>query len=191
MLKNADYIYNNIIIADEENTTKKYCKKAQVGVDLTVRKIYSFASRGVVLKSKTIVADYEEYKPIKWMNNSKSNNSLTIAEYNGWHLAPGDYIVELNEGCVFGPQDTGYIIMRSSLNRSGVTINSAVWDPGYTSKDNAGKIHSMSVRMTVQNPHGFSLEKDARIAQLIVFENEPTSEYKGQFQGGSLKSHIK
>lgn len=32
MLKNAQYIYDNIIIADEVNTTKKYCAKAQVGV---------------------------------------------------------------------------------------------------------------------------------------------------------------
>lgn len=39
MLKNAEYIYENVIISDENNTTKQYCKKAQVGVDLSVKNI--------------------------------------------------------------------------------------------------------------------------------------------------------
>lgn len=197
MLKNADYIYNNIIIADEENTTKKYCKKAQVGVDLTARKIYKFKphSHGIVFKDRTVVADYEELNTFKLeklvVEDFPSNDSDNKEYYEVWGLEKGDYIVELNEGCSFGSQDTGYIIMRSSLNRSGVTVNSAVWDPGYTSKDNAGKIHSMSIRLTVQNEDGFCLEKNARIAQLLVFENEPTTNYNGQFQGGSLVSHLK
>ena len=48
MLRNADYIYNNVIIADELNTTKKYCKKAQVGVDLSLRSVNKIVSRGCI-----------------------------------------------------------------------------------------------------------------------------------------------
>ena len=84
-----------------------------------------------------------------------------------------------------GERDTGYIIMRSSLNRCGITIHSAVWDPGFSSGEN-----KITIRMTVENPHGFFLEKDARVAQLLIFENEPTELYDGQFQNGRITSKL-
>lgn len=184
MLRNAEYIYNNILKADETNTTLQYCKKAQVGVDLTVRNVLDFQRAGIVLKSKTYAS---ATKPIPMVARDSLDNSGE--KITGWFLEPGTYIAELNEGCAFGPNDTGYLIMRSSLNRSGVGIESAVWDPGYTSVD-GDKTFPMSIRMTVSNPYGFFVEKDARIAQLVVAENESTSIYNGQWQGGRNVSKL-
>ena len=167
MLRNADYILNNCVISDEINSTKKYCKKAQVGVDLTVRNIYIFTENGEVNNTKTELPKYSFLKPLK----------------NQWFLKKGTYIIELNEGISLGKNDTGLIIMRSSLNRCGVSIQSAVWDPGYTTK-NGAIISTMSVRLTVDNPYGFSLERNSRICQLLIFENENTDLYNGQWQGG-------
>ena len=180
MLKNAQYIYDNVIQADEINTTKRYCKKAQVGVDLSVKSVQYIKQAGKVLIDKTIAPQYEDVEPTK-----------IVFDREGWFLPQGTYICELNEGCTFGERDTGLIILRSSLNRSGVTICSAVWDPGYTSvdKDNK-KVNAMSIRMIVDNKEGFWLEKNARIAQLIVFESEPTSLYNGQWQGGLKQSNL-
>ena len=111
-------------------------------------------------------------------------------DYKGWYLPKGTYIAILNEGCNFGGNDTGLIILRSSLNRCGVSVQSAVWDPGYNSF-NEGNILPISVRITVDTPEGIFIEKDARVAQLLVFQNEDTSLYDGQFQGGNLQSKIK
>lgn len=180
MLKNAQYIYDNVIQADEINTTKKYCRKAQVGVDLSIKSIQLINQAGKVFVDKTIAP---QYMPMLTVNMGEGKR--------GWFLPQGTYICDLNEGCTFGERDTGLIILRSSLNRSGVTICSAVWDPGYTSIDeSSGKVNSMSIRMIVDNPEGFWLEKNARVAQLIVFESEPTSLYNGQWQGGLKQSNL-
>lgn len=175
MLRSANYINSQILIADEKNTTLQYCKPAQVGVDLTLRKVLAPKGYGLVLRDKTICTEYNEVPA--------STEELTSG---GWHLMPGTYVIQLNEGCAFGPNDTGYIIMRSSLNRNGATIQSAVWDPNYTSKGDDG-IYPMSVRLTVDNPYGIFIEKNARVCQLVVATNEDTTLYNGQFQGGNLR----
>lgn len=182
MLKNADYIYNNIIKADETNTTKRLCKKAQVGVDLTVKSIEKIVDAGHVLVDKTYASKTVPIKPrtIKCKDSKK---------HLCYKLPRGTYIVVFNEGCRFGPSDTGYVILRSSLNRSGVSIHSAVWDPGYTSVD-GDQVLPMSIRMRVDNPHGFIVEQDARVAQLVVVANESTSTYNGQWQGGRKTSKL-
>lgn len=170
MLRNASYIFDNVIIGNKE-----HCKKAQVGVDLSVHRLFELGCAGTVLKGKTIVPRYDEIP----------HTYLAGEGVDGWFLDPGTYILEANEGCKLGECDTGYIIMRSSLNRCGVTIHSAVWDPGFSSGEN-----KITVRMTVENPHGFFLEKDARVAQLLIFENEPTELYDGQFQNGRITSKL-
>lgn len=168
MLKNANYIYDNVVISDEVNTTKKFCKKAQVGVDLTVKKIYSIISSGRVDNKKTLLPSYYEIKPFN----------------NLWNLSPHKtYIVELNEGVKLEKNFSALIIGRSSLNRCGVTIQSAVRDPGYTTKKGE-EILTAGIRLTVDNDYGFELECNSRIAQIIVFENENTTLYDGQFNNG-------
>ena len=44
--------------------------------------------------------------------------------------------------------------------------------------------------MIVDNREGFWLEANARIAQLVVLESEPTSLYNGQWQGGLKQSKL-
>ena len=183
MLKNAEYIYENVIISDENNTTKQYCKKAQVGVDLSVKNIWMLGNVGVVTKDKTYVPTYlKAAKETKYYENIGK-------EITGWFLPKGTYICELNEGAQFGDNDTGLIIMRSSLNRSGVTIQSAVWDPGFTTRDGE-KVNTMNVRLTVDSNVGFFLEENSRVAQILIFENEASSLYQGQFQNGSTVSKL-
>lgn len=174
MLRNADYIYNNIIIADEINTTKKYCKKAQVGVDLSCKTFYTIEGVGKVTLNKTFVPNYKEVK---------------VNEDGYYYLAPGTYIVETNEGCKFGPNDTGYVIQRSSLNRIGVTLLACVFDPGFTTQ-NGKEVKTFTMRVIVNNPAGAYIEKNARVGQMIIFENEDCDLYSGQFQNGSIKSKL-
>lgn len=182
MLRNADYIYENVIISDEINTTKKYCKKAQVGVDCSLSEVYKLSSAGVILKSKSNVSKYELI--------NKDHYIVEGVKLYGWYLPKGTYMICLNEGCQFGNNDTGYLVQRSSFNRSGCTTVSSVWDPGYTSKDANGNVSKMSIRLNVDTDQGIYIEENTRIAQLLVFENESTTDYNGQFQGGSLRSNL-
>ena len=164
MLRSAAYIMENII-----QGVKRYCKPAQVGVDLTLKKVSYLKTPGAVYKDHTAVGKYEEL--------AKQH----FEDFDGWYLPQGTYMIELNEGCKLGVNDTAYVIMRSSLNRNGVSIQSAVWDPGY-------ECENMNLRLTVDTPCGIYIEEDARVCQIIVAENEDTVKYDGQFQGGGTHS---
>lgn len=184
MIKTANYIRNNVLIADEKETTLKYCKET-TGVDLSVKNFYRITTPGCISQARTIVGTYEKL-PKRTFSIPQANTILT-----GWFLPKGDYICALNEGCKFGPTDIGYIVLRSSLNRNGVSLTSAVWDPGFTTKDKEGVVHSMSVRLTVDTDLGVYVEENARVGQLLVFEADKTVEQYStvghQFQGTGLK----
>lgn len=169
MIRNANYVYDKIIVGN-----KDYCKKAQVGVDLTLKKVSVLQTPGFIRKDKTIVGDYVELVP----------EPIYYSGYEcvGWYLPKGTYMIELNEGCKLGMNDTAYVIMRSSLNRNGVMIQSAVWDPGY-------ECENMNLRLTVDTD-GVYIEKNARVCQILVFDNEDTELYDGQFQGGGTHSKL-
>ena len=64
---------------------------------------------------------------------------------------------------------------RSSLLRSGVTIDTAVWDAGYK-----GRSQSL---LTIFNPHGFEIQQNARLLQLIFVRLEKLASigYQGRF----------
>lgn len=180
MLKNSNYIYDNVLIADENTSTKKYCKKT-TGVDLSVKTFYTLASPGIIMQKKTIVGEYQEVK--------KSYLDINGYQFTGWFLPKGSYLCELNEGCKFGPNDVGYVIQRSSLNRNCVEMISSVWDPSFTTQGE-DKIDGMSVRINVHSETGIYIEENARVGQLLVFEIEDGEQYNAQehqFQGRGLK----
>lgn len=189
MLRNAKYIEEHNIIYDDKNT-HKIGRKAQNGFDVTVKSVYKNLYPGLVTKDKTYVTKYIEI-PVKHLKYPYPEFIGKEVEFEGWFLEKGSYIIELNEGCQFGPNDVGYYIMRSSLNRNFVTIQSALWDSGFTTQDEEG-INGPTLRLTVDTEEGFYLEKDARVAQLIVATGEDTELYgstgNSQFQGGRKTS---
>ena len=102
-------------------------------------------------------------------------------DFWGWlHLAPGSYMIQLNE-TVRLPLDVMALGRpRSTLLRCGATLHTAVWDPGY-----GGRSECLLV---VQNPAGIDLQKDARIMQLVFFrlEQATAAGYSGRYQGENL-----
>ena len=91
-------------------------------------------------------------------------------------LAPGAYLITHNEVVNLPTNVMALARPRSSLLRCGVTINTAVWDAGYS-----GRSQSMLV---VQNSHGFRLQKDARVLQMVFFRlSGETEGYHGKYQG--------
>ena len=94
-------------------------------------------------------------------------------------LASGQYLITHNEVINLPNNLMALGRPRSSLLRCGVTVNTAVWDAGYS-----GRSQSLLV---VYNPLGFRLQKDARVVQLVFFWlTGETEGYKGKYQGENL-----
>ncbi len=132
------------------------------GVDLSLREIALFQSPGKIATS----------------NSQRVVSELTPLIFNGLgfiYLAPGIYSITYSE-IVHLPQDIMALATpRSSLLRCGVTVNTAVWDAGYS-----GRSQSLLV---VYNPQGFQLQRNARIVQLVFFRlANQTQGYQGIYQ---------
>ncbi len=91
-------------------------------------------------------------------------------------LAPGPYQIGFNETVRMPHTAMALGRARSSLNRSGVTIHTAVWDAGYVGRSTA--------LLSVLNPAGFAVGLNARVLQLIFLDlSEAVSAgYSGQYQ---------
>ena len=177
MLKNAQYIVDNVLIADGVNTTLDYIHKT-TGVDISIKNFYTIETPGIILQNKTIVGKYKLVE--------KREYEVDGYKFKGWFLnEQKSYIAELNEGIHLNGV-VGYIILRSSLNRNGATTISAVWDDAFTTANKDGTVvNTMSVRLTVDNPTGIYIEENARIGQLLIFDSpEGAEEYAGQYQCG-------
>ena len=132
------------------------------GFDLTLRDIAALQTMGkiAISNSQRIIS---ELAPLAF----DSAESI--------ELAPGSYMITYNE-IVHLPKNLMALGRpRSSLLRCGVNVGTAVWDAGYE-----GRSQSL---LTVHNTHGFILQKNARVMQLVFFElTGETEGYNGIYQ---------
>ena len=136
------------------------------GIDLTLREIAFPQSAGKIA-----------------INNSQRRvPDLAPLVFDGLgfiDLIPSAYIVTVNEIVHLPKNIMALARPRSSLLRCGVTIDTAVWDAGYS-----GRSQSL---MVVYNPQGFRLQRNARIMQLIFLRlTEETGGYDGDYQGENI-----
>ena len=136
------------------------------GVDLTLREVAMLQSSG-----KIAVA-----------NSQRAVSDLSPLVFDGLgfiDLMPGVYSITYNE-IVHMPNDVMALATpRSSLLRCGVTVNTAVWDAGYS-----GRSQSL---MVVYNPQGFRVQRNARIIQLVFLHlTRETEGYQGTYQGENI-----
>jgi len=97
------------------------------------------------------------------------------------YLPQGCYKIVFNE-IVNIPKNLAAIARpRSSLLRCGVTVETAVWDAGYS-----GRSESLLV---VHNKKGFKVKKNARVLQLLFFKmgKEVEEGYSGIYQNENIK----
>ena len=136
------------------------------GFDLTLRDVAMLESAGkiAVANSQRVVS---ELAP------------LVFDGLDSIELIPGTYIITYNEIVHLPRSIMALATPRSSLLRCGVTVNTAVWDAGYS-----GRSQSLLV---VYNPRGFRLQRNARIIQLVFFElTRETEGYSGAYQGENM-----
>lgn len=142
--------------------TKGLGSKAQVGYDLTLKGVKSVTG-GMVLVDKTVVDDYHEVFPVQ-----SSTGKLLFK------LDPGTYSLTFDQGCDLSRNITAFIRHRSSVLRCGAIITSGVYDPGFK-VDEMGGVMIATKQITI--------EKGARVAQIVMFQNHTADAYNGQFQG--------
>jgi len=136
--------------------------KAQVGYDLTLKSVSKVVG-GIVMKDKTIVHDYPNVTP-------------TLNGYGQYvyHLEPGVYSLTFDQGCKLDSNHTAFIRHRSSVLRCGGIITSGVYDPGFEVQEMGGILFASEK---------IFIEKGARVAQIIMMENNTAELYDGQWMG--------
>jgi len=136
------------------------------GIDLTLREVALLQSAG------TIAVD----------NRQRQVSELAPLVFDGLgyiDLVPGVYLITYNEIVHLPENITALAAPRSSLLRCGVTIDTAVWDAGYS-----GRSQSL---MVVYNPQGIRLQRNAKMVQLIFFKlTQKTRGYRGAYQGENV-----
>ena len=136
------------------------------GFDLTLRDIAIMQSAGKIMAA----------------NSQRVVSDLAPLAFDGTDciaLAAGIYMVTYNEIVHLPKNIMAFGRPRSSLLRCGVNVGTAVWDAGYE-----GRSQSL---LTVHNPSGFRVQKNARITQLVFMELTGDSEgYNGVYQGENI-----
>ncbi|RLE55333.1 MAG: deoxyuridine 5'-triphosphate nucleotidohydrolase [Candidatus Methanomethylicota archaeon] len=138
------------------------------GIELTLRDVEEFEDAG-----------YIDLKNIR--RRISKCRKLSFDKEGKIHLKQGAYKVRFNEVISVPENMVGIALPRSSLLRSGASIFSAVWDPGYK-----GRSESLLV---VFNPHGITLERNARLMQIffVKLSSKPHKVYSGVYQGENVK----
>ena len=136
------------------------------GVDLTVSEVRQLTSAGEV-KAGPEPASIPDSRALRFDDDGVI------------HLPRGAFLVQLNE-VVNLPHDIMALARpRSSLLRSGASVHTAVWDAGYRGRS--------QVLLTVHNPLGYRVARDARVVQMVFMAlSRPTDGYSGRFQGENL-----
>ena len=134
------------------------------GFDMTLASIAAFGSAGTIGVSNAERSLPETYE-------------LEFGAGGSIQLAPGPYLITLNEVVRLPLHVMAFGKPRSSLLRSGVAIHNAVWDAGYHGRSQA--------LLVVYNPDGFTVARDARILQLVfmTLDADTTVPYAGSYQG--------
>lgn len=137
------------------------------GIELTLNRVERFTSAGAVAfdnsERKLPQTEPIDFDPSGWID-----------------LTAGSYLVTFNE-IVSIPKDVAALARaRSTLQRCGASLETALWDPGYR-----GRSQSLLV---VYNPQGLRLKKNARLMQLVFMRLEKEAEkvYSGKYQGENI-----
>ena len=134
------------------------------GVDLTLKSAHAFKNAGKIDfdNKERKISDCEE---------------LVFGSNGDLHLQKGCYKVIFNEYVKIPADAAAFCYTRSSLLRSGASLQCAVWDPGYEGRSEA--------LLVVHNDHGITFKKNAKIGQLVFIKLlEPAKHlYEGVYKG--------
>ena len=129
------------------------------GFDLTVEKVFKFASSGALdfSNSERVIPVGKEIRAKKHSPKDK---------FGWWNLRKGVYKIKTNEIVNLPKNLTGICFSRTSLLRMGTYTQTGVWDAGFKGKG--------EFILSVENPKGVRLKQNARIVQLVFLKMSQT-----------------
>jgi deoxycytidine triphosphate deaminase len=132
------------------------------GVDLTLGAVFEQTGTGSITMDGKTIGDRRELDP--------DDEGL-------YRLRPGAYVVRYGERVCIPEEHVGFLYPRSSLLRNSCMLDTAVWDAGY---EGIGE-GLLEVHQEVE------LERDARIAQLVLTAADHEGTYDGSYQNEHLE----
>jgi len=133
------------------------------GIDITLKEVYNFKSPGVI--------DFD--------NKERKISDVEPMQFNDEKvsLKPGAYKVIFNEYVMIPKDAAAMCLPRSSLLRCGVTLECALWDPGYEGRSEA--------LLLVKNEHGITFKRNAKIGQMVFVKLSEAADslYEGVYKG--------
>ncbi len=133
------------------------------GIDVTLKEAYRYRNAGKIDfdNKERKISDVE---PVPFQSEDV-------------HLAQGAYKVMFNEYVRIPKDAAAFCFPRSSLLRCGVSLECAVWDPGYEGRSEA--------MLVVRNEHGVTLKRNAKIGQMVFIRllDSASSLYEGKYKG--------
>lgn len=133
--------------------------------DITIDRLFKIDSESTFYLSKNSKQSKETHE-ITPVIDDRSNVS--------WVLEPGQYEFESMYFCEIPAQTVGWLIGRSTLNRSGIFVASGLYDSGFKGHV-GGTIYCFGPAL---------IEQGTRIAQLVTCTAESINLYQGQYQYG-------
>ena len=110
----------------------------------------------------------------------RGSEEVQLFEDGYYFLYPGSYEVIMENEITVGPDEAGFVITRSTLNRNGCFLTSGLYDTGYNGVM-AGVLHVNCGRMHIK--------PGTRIGQYLNWKAEALSSYDGDY--GKNKEHDK
>ena len=156
MLRNAEYIRKYVI------DDKELAENAQVGVDLTVNKLYEITEDFILSKDG-------------FGKKMAKNVEIQPDPMGFFHVKKGKvYSIEMDQGLKNLSEGlTAFIYQRSTLARNGIFIRSSVYDPGFGTPAMGAILYAFN---------SGQIEQHMRVAQILFHQNEPANLYSGQYQ---------
>jgi len=128
---------------------------------------------GKVMKINNSAFTIDEDKKIH-----RGSDDIPIHSDGYYYLEPGSYEVIMENQIDVGPNEAGFVITRSTLNRNGCFLTSGLYDTGYKGVM-AGVLHVNCGTMRIK--------PGTRVGQYLCFDAESLSSYDGDY--GTGKDH--
>jgi len=130
-------------------------------VDLRVGKIFK------ILPTTFLITNEEKIH--------RKTEEVQVDDKGFWFLEVGTYEIVMENTITVAPDEAGWVITRSTLNRNGLFITSGLYDSGYSGVM-AGALHVTSGPAMIK--------QGTRVGQFLLFKADTLKTYDGDYGFG-------